>query len=172
MRARCVLSSRQSSPRRRRGWRAAAAAAAAAEGEGGGGCGRWCWCWCWCWYWAGEGWRRWRCWHWQYGGRAAEADCNCYGRVVSVLLVGTACWDRGALGALGVLGQAGRPGFSLTHQGRSAAGGLFKTTPAHPCSDAAQASLAELLIHSCVPEQRQPKAAGSTCWCFWEPPAH
>ena len=167
MRARCVLSSRQSSPRRRRGWRAAvaaataaaaAAAAAAAEGEGGGGCRCW----------AGEGWR---CWHWQYGGRAAEAeaDCNCYGRVVSVLLVETACWDRGALGALG---QAGRPGFSLTHQGRSAAGGLFKTTPAHPCSDAAQASLAELLIHSCVPEQRQPKAAGSTCWCFWEPPAH
>ncbi|KAJ4988139.1 hypothetical protein SVAN01_06391 [Stagonosporopsis vannaccii] len=83
----------------------------------------------------------------------------------------------GPLGSrsLGRAGRAGRPGGALSHQGSSAAGGLFKTAPARPCTVAAQAALCRrwlLLVQLRVPEQRQPEAAGSTCWCFWEPPAH
>lgn len=103
------------------------------------------------------------------GGAGRAGSAACCVRVVSVLLVETACWVRGALG------QAGRPGFTRSHQGSALREGYLRQHPHTPAPTQLKRPFADaglLLVHSCVPEQRQPEAAGSTCWCFWEPPAH
>jgi hypothetical protein len=72
------------------------------------------------------------------------------------------------------LGQAGRPGFSQSSGQEQLREGYLRQHPHTPAPTHLKRPFAGaglLLVHSCVPEQRQPEAAGSTCWCFWEPPA-
>lgn len=85
-------------------------------------------------------------------------------------------WAVGGQGGRDALQSSGqealREGYLRRHHGTRTPLHRRSSGVALACLWRPFADAGLLLVHSCVPEQRQPEAAGSTCWCFWEPPAH